>query len=77
MTLDQLTLGQTCVITGLTASKSKRRRMMDMGLTIGTAVLYVRRAPMGDPIELKVRGYHVSLRSNDAKDIVISNISDE
>lgn len=51
-----------------------RRRIMDMGITIGVELMVEGKAPMGDPIEIKVRGYKLSLRKNEAKDIMVEVI---
>ena len=48
-----------------------RRRIMDMGIVKGTEIVVIGKAPMGDPIELQVRGYALSLRKNEAKDIMV------
>lgn len=48
-----------------------RRRIMDMGIVKGTQIVVIGKAPMGDPIELQVRGYALSLRKNEAKDIMV------
>ena len=48
-----------------------RRRIMDMGIVKGTQLIVTGKAPMGDPIELQVRGYTLSLRKNEAKDIMV------
>ena len=49
-----------------------RARLLEMGLLLGTPVEIVRFAPMGDPIELKVRGYHLSLRRHEADQILVT-----
>ena len=65
-TLKDIAIGQTCTIVRLHGEGALRRRIMDMGLTRGTEV-YVRKvAPLGDPIELTVRGYELSVRKGDA-----------
>lgn len=51
--------------------KKIRRRLFDMGLTRGADIEFIKKAPLGDPIEVKVRGYYVSLRANDAEFIDI------
>ena len=51
-----------------------RRRIMDMGITIGVSIVVLGKAPMGDPIEIEVRGYKLSLRKNEAKDILVEAI---
>ena len=66
-TLKQVKVGETVRVVKLHGEGATRRRIMDMGLTKGTEV-YVRKvAPLGDPIELTVRGYELSLRKADAE----------
>ena len=66
MTLNEFAPGAMLEITKLTGSGAVKRRIMDMGLTRGTR-LYTRKvAPLGDPLELTVRGYELSLRKADA-----------
>lgn len=48
-----------------------RRRIMDMGITKGTEIIVEGKAPMGDPIEFQIRGYNLSLRKNEAKDVIV------
>lgn len=65
-TLQDITCGTTVKVSKLSGSGAVKRRIMDMGITKGTNV-YVRKvAPLGDPIEIKVRGYELSLRKADA-----------
>ena len=67
MTLRNVGVGQTVTVSKITGVGAIKRRIMDMGLTIGTSV-YVRKvAPLGDPIEVTVRGYELSLRKADAE----------
>lgn len=72
--LDQLKTGQTGVIKALKADGLLRSRLMDMGLIKGSPVTIVRVAPFGDPIEIEVKGYNLSLRKNEAKNIVLEQI---
>ena len=66
-TLKEVRIGQTAVIKRLHGEGALKRRIMDMGLTKGTEV-YVRKvAPLGDPMELTVRGYELSVRKCDAE----------
>ena len=66
-TLKGVRVGETAVILRLHGEGALKRRIMDMGLTKGTEV-YVRKvAPLGDPLELTVRGYELSLRKGDAE----------
>ena len=70
-TLDQVRVGERVRVVRLHSEGAIRRRMMDMGLTKGTEV-YVRKvAPLGDPIELTLRGYELSVRKEDAKQIEV------
>ena len=67
MTLRNVGVGQTVTVSKITGVGAIKRRIMDMGLTKGTSV-YVRKvAPLGDPIEVTVRGYELSLRKDDAE----------
>ena len=67
MTLRNVGVGQTVTVSKITGVGAIKRRIMDMGLTKGTSV-YVRKvAPLGDPIEVTVRGYELSLRKSDAE----------
>ncbi len=70
-TLRDVKVGQTCVVSKLTGTGAIKRRIMDMGLTKGASV-YVRKvAPLGDPVEVTVRGYELSLRKADAEMIEV------
>ena len=67
MTLRNVGVGQTVTVSKITGVGASKRRIMAMGLTKGTSV-YVRKvAPLGDPIEVTVRGYELSLRKADAE----------
>ncbi|OZV11172.1 ferrous iron transport protein A [Tissierella sp. P1] len=66
-TLNQIACGETVTVLKLHGEGSIKRRIMDMGLTKGTQVMVRKVAPLGDPIELNVRGYELSIRKNDAK----------
>lgn len=70
-TLENVECGQTVKVSRLGGEGAVRRRIMDMGITKGTEI-YVRKvAPLGDPIEVTVRGYELSLRKGEAENIVI------
>lgn len=71
MTLDLLPLGQEAVITAVGGEGALRCRLLDMGLIPRTAVRVEKVAPLGDPIELRVRGYALSLRKEDARNILV------
>ena len=71
MTLDKLPLGQEAVITAVGGEGALRCRLLDMGLTPKTKVRIEKIAPLGDPLELRVRGYSLSLRKEDAGKIEV------
>ena len=71
MTLDLLPLGQEAVITAVGGGGALRCRLLDMGLIPRTAVRVEKTAPLGDPIELRVRGYALSRRKEDARNIQV------
>ena len=72
MTLDQLSVGESCEICQVGNQRGAvKRRLVDMGLTPGTVVTLVKIAPFGDPMELRLRGYELSLRKEDAAQIRI------
>ena len=65
-TLKEVQCGETVTVLKLNGEGAVKRRIMDMGITKGTAVLLCKVAPLGDPIEVTVRGYQLSLRKADA-----------
>ena len=67
MTLRNVGVGQTVTVSKITGVGAIKRRIMDMGLTKGTSVQVRKVAPLGDPIEVTVRGYELSLRKADAE----------
>lgn len=70
-TLREVAVGQTVTVKKLSGAGPIKRRIMDMGITKGVEV-YVRKvAPLGDPVEVTVRGYELSLRKADAEMIVV------
>ena len=66
-TLREIAVGSTAKVKKLHGEGAIKRRIMDMGLTKGTEVFVRKVAPLGDPIEIKVRGYELSLRKADAE----------
>ncbi len=70
-TLKQAQIGETVTVQRLQGEGPVKRRIMDMGITKGTSI-YVRKvAPLGDPVEITVRGYELSLRKQDAEMILV------
>ena len=70
-TLKEAKCGQTVTIVKLNGSGAVKRRIMDMGITRGCEVFIRKVAPLGDPIEINVRGYELSLRKADAEMIEV------
>ena len=66
-TLRQAQVGQTVKVVKLHGEGALRRRMMDMGITKGTDIFIRKIAPLGDPIEVNIRGYELTLRKEDAE----------
>lgn len=66
-TLREVKVGETVTVKKLNGEGAVKRRIMDMGLTKGTEVTIRKVAPLGDPIEVTVRGYELSLRKSDAE----------
>ena len=71
MTLGEAKVGSTVVVQRIEGESAYKRRIMDMGITTGTE-LYIRKvAPLGDPVEITVRGYELSVRKNDASCVIV------
>ncbi len=73
-TLDRLAPGESAVISRLEGDPAIARRLMELGLVPGTTVAIVRSAPFGDPLELTVRGVHLSLRRKEARFIHVAPV---
>ena len=70
-TLKEIRIGDTVKVVKLHGEGAIKRRIMDMGITKGVAIMVRKVAPLGDPIEINVRGYELSLRKNDAEMIEV------
>ena len=70
-TLKQAKCGETVTVTRLGGEGALRRRIMDMGITKGTSIFVRKVAPLGDPVEITVRGYELSIRKGDAENILV------
>ena len=70
-TVNDLQIGEGGIVTALGCSGALRRRIIDMGITPGAHIILRKEAPMGDPIEINVRGYELSIRRSEAKEIEI------
>ncbi len=71
MTLKDVPCGQTVKVTKLTGEGPVKRRIMDMGITKGVDIFVRKVAPLGDPVEITVRGYELSVRKADAEMIAV------
>lgn len=69
--LTSLAVGGAAKVTEINVPPQGRGRLLEMGLLVGTPVQLVRFAPLGDPVEIKVRGYHLTLRRADAEQIFV------
>lgn len=77
MKLSELAVGATAVIRSFPMSGSAFVRLREMGLIAGTPVTLVRTAPLGDPLEIKLRGYHLTLRKSEAEHVVVEKLTTE
>jgi ferrous iron transport protein A len=71
--LTSLAMGSAATVTEIKVPPQNRGRLLEMGLLVGTPVQLVRFAPLGDPVEIKVRGYHLTLRRQDAEQIFVES----
>ena len=72
--LDEVGVKSKVKVVEIVRESKIRRRIMDMGITKGVEIVVEGKAPMGDPIEIEVRGYNLSLRKNEAKDIIVEGV---
>ena len=75
MTLRDMNVGETCIVKRLTGEGAVKRRIMDMGITKGVEIYIRKLAPLGDPIEVTVRGYELPIRKADADMVEVEAIS--
>jgi ferrous iron transport protein A len=69
--LTSLKVGRTGTVTEIKVAPPNKSRLLEMGLLVGTTVELVRFAPLGDPVEIKVRGYNLTLRKSEAEQILV------
>ena len=74
MTLREAKVGQTVRVTKLAGTGAVKRRIMDMGITKGEDIFIRKVAPLGDPMEITIRGYELSLRKADSQMILVETI---
>lgn len=70
-TLRDVAVGDTATVVRLVGEGAIKRRIMDMGITKGTTVTVRKVAPLGDPIEVTVRGFELSLRKDEAENVIV------
>lgn len=70
-TLKDVKPGQTVIVTKIQGEGAVKRRIMDMGVTKGSSIFLRKIAPLGDPIEITIRGYELSIRKADAERILV------
>ena len=73
--LTALKIGAAATVSDIKLRPDQRGRLLEMGLLVGTSVQLVRFAPLGDPVEIKVRGYHLTLRRQEAEQIWVQPAS--
>lgn len=69
--LSDLKVGESCVVQKISATGKLRRRIFDMGITPGVSITVKKLAPLGDPIEVTIRGYELSLRRDEASNVEV------
>jgi ferrous iron transport protein A len=69
--LTSLKVGSAGTVTEINVAATNKSRLLEMGLLVGTTVELVRFAPLGDPVEIKVRGYNLTLRKSEAEQILV------
>ncbi len=74
MTLADLQKGESRTVVSVRGEDAVTRRLMEMGVIPGVAVRMVKSAPFGDPLEIKVRGYSLALRKNEAESVVLEKV---
>ena len=73
MTLDKLQIGKEAIIKAVGGEGALRFRLLDMGLIPKTKVVIMKMAPLGDPIEIRIRGYELTIRKEDAEKIELED----
>lgn len=72
MTLREAEVGSTVIVTKIEGEGAYKRRIMDMGITKGCEIYIRKVAPLGDPVEITIRGYELSLRKQDAQCVLVT-----
>ncbi|MBQ8433365.1 MAG: ferrous iron transport protein A [Clostridia bacterium] len=75
--LSEFSVGEVGVVKSVMAEKKIKRRLFDMGVTPGTEILLRKKAPLGDPLEISVRGYSLCIRATEAEHFLVVEVQDE
>ena len=70
--LTSVAVGSKATVAEIKVPPASRSRLMEMGLLVGTSIELIRFAPLGDPVEIKIRGYHLTLRKSEAEQILVT-----
>ncbi|WP_124058095.1 ferrous iron transport protein A [Vaginisenegalia massiliensis] len=71
ISLDQVSVGSLTIVVAINGTGPINRRLMDMGITKGTPIRLIKKAPLGDPLEIKLRGYTLTLRKDEAQSVLV------
>lgn len=71
-TLREVPVGESVTVVGLAGTGAVKRRIMDMGITKGTDIFVRKVAPLGDPVEVTVRGFELTLRKDEAENVLVA-----
>ena len=77
VTLDSLQVGERAILLAVNGDRSLRRRMMEMGLLEGSRLRISKSSPSGDPLEIKINDYYLSIRRCDAANIIVSPLGED
>jgi len=72
--LSELTVGASAIVREFPKTGTAALRLREMGLVVGTSLQLVRTAPLGDPLQIKVRGYHLTLRKSEAEHVLVEPV---
>jgi ferrous iron transport protein A len=76
MRLSELEVSGKCRVSKLTGARAIKKRLLEMGFVKGTEIYVEKVAPLGDPMELVLKGYHLSLRRDEAKDVHVERLKE-
>ncbi|RRC92432.1 ferrous iron transport protein A [Erysipelotrichaceae bacterium OH741_COT-311] len=71
MTLKEIGVNHTCIVSKVVGDKAIKKRLMDMGIIKGVSIKVVKIAPLGDPIQIELKGYELTIRKEEADKIIV------